>query len=484
MLPSYRYEKTRPPMTQHYLRYIARRYLSLVVLAIGVSLLAGGIYYLGEESPVAFRYTYRDLVPTLSTSLPPLYENYHRAELSLPQHHWEQTEARKDEKFLFVAGHSRNCGWGNAMQELLLNAYMAYKSGRAFVFANYTWNADGSQYSEYNGKKIPSLIPYSAIIRGQIVGGSFPPGDDTPLAVHRDYFEAMCRVKTTFIREDISEIINYKNSAKEITDGWRDKLAGVDDPCVQTAIESGQIYNFDVFGDPGAMLDIWPEFSTSPIITRFAWSALVELAFDSNRALFLPATSTESYLSHVPQTHTNAERYSQIDGLMAVHVRRGDFGDHCEWLGAIGATYAAFNAFPTMQDQYIPSRTGNVEVDQAHARPHCFPSVAQIVRRIGEVRRSEAGEGVRRLHVMTNGDRQFVEELRAALLKEGEWPEGVTTSRDLVLDWEQRYVAQGVDMLVGQRAQVFIGNGFSTMTANIVTMRMANGFSSDSTRFW
>ncbi len=48
---------------------------------------------------------------------------------------------------------------------LYLNAH-SYPSGR-FVFSNYTWNPDGSKYSDYNGKKIPSLIPYSVMIAGR-----------------------------------------------------------------------------------------------------------------------------------------------------------------------------------------------------------------------------------------------------------------------------------------------------------------------------
>lgn len=36
-----------------------------------------------------------------------------------------------------------------------------------FVFSNYTWNPDGSKYSDYNGKKIPSLVPFSALIAGR-----------------------------------------------------------------------------------------------------------------------------------------------------------------------------------------------------------------------------------------------------------------------------------------------------------------------------
>ncbi|TCD62115.1 hypothetical protein EIP91_007469, partial [Steccherinum ochraceum] len=62
--------------------------------------------------------------------------------------------------------------------------------------------------------------------------------------------------------------------------------------------------------------------------------------------------------------------------------------------------------------------------------------------------------------------------------------EKIATRRDLTLDWEQTFVSQAVDMLVGQRAQVLIGNGFSSMTSNIVTLRMANGFPPASNRFW
>ncbi|EIW63861.1 uncharacterized protein TRAVEDRAFT_111583 [Trametes versicolor FP-101664 SS1] len=460
---------------------MARRYLVFTVVGIALLTLAGRVYW-PHDRPYRSSDTSSRNPLAQHPPLPPLYEAYHEAELRLPQHHWDQRRPREEEKFLFVAGHSRSCGWGNAMQELLLNAYMAYKSGRSFVFSNYTWNPDGSKYSDYNGKKIPSLIPFSALIAGPIVGDKFPEGDHTPLAVHRDYFDAMCPDKVTFIREDISEIISFKNSAKEITDGWHDKLAGVKDQCVQTAINSGQIYNFDVFGDPRAMLDIWPELSTSPILTHFRWSPLVELAFDTNRAFFLPATSAEPYTSHQPHL-TNAERYPVIPGLMALHVRRGDFGDHCRFLGSFAADYAAFSALRGLPDRFAPPRTGNAEADADVHRSHCYPSVREIVARVREIRASAAGQGLQRLHIMTNGDGVFIAELRTALGRDQDW-KMITSSRDLSLNWEQKYVAQAVDMLVGQRAQVLIGNGFSTMTSNIVTMRMANRIRPDSTRFW
>lgn len=79
-------------------------------------------------------------------------------------------------------------GWGNALQEVLLDSYLAYKAGRSYVlpyvalpisnrliaslssyvFDNYTWSRDldPPAYSEYNGKLIPSRIPLRTMIVG------------------------------------------------------------------------------------------------------------------------------------------------------------------------------------------------------------------------------------------------------------------------------------------------------------------------------
>lgn len=36
-----------------------------------------------------------------------------------------------------------------------------------FVFDDYVWNPDGSTYSDYNGKLIPSRIPLTALVSGR-----------------------------------------------------------------------------------------------------------------------------------------------------------------------------------------------------------------------------------------------------------------------------------------------------------------------------
>ena len=63
---------------------------------------------------------------------------------------------------------------------------------------------------------------------------------------------------------------------------------------------------------------------------------------------------------------------------------------------------------------------------------------------------------------MTNGARPWVTELKDALRETGGW-NLIASSRDLELNWEQQYIAQAVDMLIGQRAQVIIGNGVGSL---------------------
>ena len=210
------------------------------------------------------------------------------------------------------------------------------------------------------------------------------------------------------------------------------------------------------------MKDIWHEYSTSPIITHFRWSPLIELAFDTNRELFFSGTTVEQYLSQQPFNTSNAERYSMVPGLLAIHVRRGDFEDHCTHLANWSSDYVSFCSFQELPDQFSPpphEEWGtNTPANHAIYKARCYPSIEQIVRKVHAVRHTEAGLGLRRAYIMTNGSPDFIRELKLALQAEGEWDE-VSSSRDLVLNREQKYVAQAVDMLVGQRAQVLIGNG-------------------------
>ncbi|KAH9890666.1 hypothetical protein C8Q73DRAFT_747504 [Cubamyces lactineus] len=450
-----------------YVRYFARRYLVLGITGLVLFSLLLRILYVGRDR------------------LPPLYGQYHQYEHRLPQHHWDAPSHQSEPKFFWIPGHSRGSGWGNIFQEVLLNAYLAHKANRGFVFYNYTWNDDGSDYSDYNGKPIPSRIPLSALIRGPIVGAPWPAGDPAPLAISEEYWHHVCGSNRRVIPR--AEVHDHLPSwyVSDITKGWLDKLSTIDDHRART--DAPCLRPRRTFGEKDAMTDVWPDFARSPVLTHFAWSPLVELGFDNNREVFAPTSVLEPPLSAVPTSVLSAERYSMLPGLLVLHIRRGDYEGHCAHLARWSSSYLAYNALPGLPDRFTPPPGGswgeNTPENVQIYMEHCFPSVEQIVRRVEEVVQGEAAQGLEHVYVMTNGAVEWVEELKRALRGMGRWT-NVASSRDLVLNWEQKYVAQAVDMLIGQRAQVFIGNGWSSLTGNIVLMRQANGFRPDSTRFW
>lgn len=218
------------------------------------------------------------------------------------------------------------------------------------------------------------------------------------------------------------------------------------------------------------MLTIWPTLSRSPLLTAFGWSPLIHAAFDVNRALFSPVPILDPYMWSEPFVR-RSDPYAPLPGLLVLHVRRGDFAEHCAHLARWSSTFNAFNAFETLPDQWVtPPGGGGGQTTQANMDLYlrrCFPSIPQIVDKVREVTRTPAGKGLQNIYIMTNGKKKWVKKLKTALNKSGKWNK-IASSRDLVLTHEQKYIAQAVDMLIGQRAQVLVGNGVSGRTIVIV----------------
>ncbi|PSR71095.1 hypothetical protein PHLCEN_2v13064 [Hermanssonia centrifuga] len=169
----------------------------------------------------------------------------------------------------------------------------------------------------------------------------------------------------------------------------------------------------------------------------------------------------ESYTSNQDFMRCS-DPYTPLPGLLVLHIRRGDFVEHCEHLARWSSSFNAFNAYETLPDQWVtPPGGGNGETSPENMKLYmrrCFPTIPQIVEKIQQVRQTPAGKGLKDIYVMTNGKKGWVGKLKRALSATGGW-EKIATSRDIVLTKEQKYIAQSVDMLIGQRAQVLIGNG-------------------------
>lgn len=153
--------------------------------------------------------------------------------------------------------------------------------------------------------------------------------------------------------------------------------------------------------------------------------------------------------------------YETIPGLLALHIRRGDYEDHCQKLATYGSVFNGFNSFPQFEDKFKVPVTDNESFKKNVYLKACFPSIRQIVEKVNQVRRTDEGKGLKDIFIMTNGRTDWVDELKTELRAAGKWGL-IASSRDLTLNWEQKYIAQSVDMLIGQRAQVLVGNGVST----------------------
>lgn len=83
-------------------------------------------------------------------------------------------------------------------------------------------------------------------VSGPIIGSAFDPGDPTPRAVHKEYFNKVCPNPTIVASDSVvSEHLRYDNNvpASQIFDLWVDKLNSINDPCVEIQLDSPQLFD-------------------------------------------------------------------------------------------------------------------------------------------------------------------------------------------------------------------------------------------------
>ncbi|GJE88479.1 O-fucosyltransferase family protein [Phanerochaete sordida] len=481
--------KERPiPLTARAGHFVKRRcivvgttVIALIGLyAIGTVLVLIGLFDDGLERTRALWRSIR--VPGFHYEpLPPLYPEYHRAELALPQHDHPGRAFEGGKKHMWVADHMQLSGFGDYMQDMILNAQLVFETGRSYVFDNYTWDRDGPEYADFHGVTIPSRIPLSALISGPIVGGPFFDNDGTPRAVVKEYWDLICPNPTIVRADEIRELRGEGADARKIIDAWVNHIKDIDDPCIKVERHSGSIFHISMFGTPGKILPIWSSLSQSPILQLFGWSSLAHREFEANRHLFAPAPLVAPYVT-APDCPQCVDPHAHLDRLLALHIPHGDFLQHCPDFAARGAGFSVFNMFPSFPDLWVPP-SGDEEQRRAVYRRRCRPTVAQVLEKVEAVRASAAGRGLRSVYVMSNADPGWLNELKDALRAAVAWDQ-IATSRDLVLTPEQKYTSQALDMLIGERAEVLIGNGFSSMSSSIAMLRMARGQPPETIRMW
>ncbi|KAJ3914099.1 hypothetical protein F5877DRAFT_51111 [Lentinula edodes] len=436
------------------------------------------------------------VVGILSSGVPSTYQDVRAYERSLPQHRIREavnekigrdgvTERIHRRKYLWFDGALWGHGLNNVLQESFVMAYVAQQSHRSYVFEDHVWSQSPLPYTLYDFALRPSRIPMNAFISGPSAGGPVPDGSITHRAVSLEFFNTVCRSEERIMVNTKEAPIDASlgKDANAIVSWFLDELKKVEDePCVVIDSAGRTLFDRELFGTK-RILPIFSSLLESPILANFAWSPLVLSVVARNFAILQPDDLNDLYPSPPSYSHSNA---GVLSGLVAVHLRRGDYSRHCHRLVGWDDEYMGVNQYDELPDRFDADaylREHKTSEDHAILTPyyltHCLPEIPEIVARLHQVRLDNPG--LKRIYLLSNGWGWWLNSLRDSLKKDG-W-EDVRHGGELEMDQAQKHVAMAVDMAIAEKAEVFVGNGFSSLSGNIVTLRLSKGFKAESNRF-
>ena len=194
-------------------------------------------------------------------------------------------------------------------------------------------------------------------------------------------------------------------------------------------------------------------------------------------------------LAIVDRTHAKLRLRSSLSDVslerepyMALHLRRGDFEEHCKMLGGRHEGITTWATLPFLQPVIFPPLL-DISNDTSIMQ-HCYPTLYRVLDAISHQARSHPH--LRRLHVLHDGawDHPLVYlqyYQLAAALKNTAWAEKhgwkngpmlrVTHSADVPIAKGERDWSVCIDVELGRRAEVFIGNGYSSFSTQIIALR-------------
>ncbi|KAF8303085.1 hypothetical protein DL93DRAFT_2173140 [Clavulina sp. PMI_390] len=432
--------------------------------------------------------------------LPPLYPQYAAEEVLLAQHNVSLSFPEgQDGRFIRFEDQMWGLGLNNQLFEILLNSEIALRSNRAYAFTPFIWDAiaEGNFVPLKSDTHLPAAlptkfratrIPLRAIIQSPTSGEPWPI-DHTPppRAVSHKWYDQVCpwerRVVINTIETNERIGVNFdRDNVVVIIERWSAYLRNLNQSCVHINWDAPRINDFRTMGDP-ALEQLWPSFSTSPVMTAFRWSNIVYRAVEKNIRL-LGLSSSPMRIEGRP--NIGLINPDVLTGLVTLHVRRQDFTARSSQLSFLPDRL------------FIPHSASGSEEERAKlVFPRCWLEIDAIVQRLHSLRteysnaskRNDGKEGkreilLRKVHIATNGEPEWVDELKRALWRDG-WGR-MTSTYDMDLDWEESGTPMdgAIDLEMATRGEVFVGNGFSTFTSTTVSLRLVRGIPPNQTRFW
>ena len=390
-----------------------------------------------------------------------------------------------------------------------MNSWLAYESNRAYVFQDLVWDPNHFPWPPEKIISIPPHTPLNALISGPTVGGSWDPMDKAPRSISHVWYDTVCpesdrKIITT--PEIKPAVANAEGT--EVFAAWERVLKDTPERCVEIHHAGDDIFGqtFDLFlWTSPRLLSLWEDYKKSPVSRLLRASPLVQSAVYRNEYLFIPRGPR-------PPAPASTDPF---DRMMALHLRRGDYVTHCEFLANRNESYYGWNQLEFLPDRFeFPAMNtteeGKTEATTdglAHYSKHCYPKHEDIMEKARQsrddfVRAAKEGEYryLDMLYLATNDHSEWLDNLKS-ILKQSGW-RSILTTRDLELDAEQKEVGMAVDMELARKAAVFVGNGvriqshesinsvshfkpqWSSYSSNIVYRRLVDGREDITNRFF
>ncbi|KAJ7441103.1 hypothetical protein FB451DRAFT_1299031, partial [Mycena latifolia] len=371
------------------------KFVALVLVAFVV--LSGFAYNtLSARSPLHnVDYTPPPSEPEILALNHPTFADIRQYERTLPQHCMPTFMTKTRPRYVYFPGPNwvspvtcpdggrltgRIHGWNNVFQEQLLNTHLACLANRGHVFPDY-------------------------------IARDHPP----PRAASFEWWTAACppaQVLEIQMGDAVREL--------KITDGScaAAKLRDLEAECVR--VVGGLPFDYMFIGSD-KVISMWPSYAHWPTLNECAWSALITRALSRNFALFSAGdkpVALAPFLSRItttpgagsivapyPLTAFAPLRASAppIPGLLGLHVRRGDYAEHCNNLVDWGSDYNAWNLF------------GRPDI-RAVGRYPLLPDHLSVPDGTGEAFPAQA---LRNVFIATNGKPEWVRTLEALLKADG-----------------------------------------------------------------
>ncbi|KAJ7647355.1 hypothetical protein FB45DRAFT_998502 [Roridomyces roridus] len=363
-------------------------------------------------------YLYRRLAPPYA-----IYATYTQKELLASLSVIEERPTAKYVLFRQLQG----AGFNNQIQEILLFHHLALLTSRVYVYQPLIWQKAPRRAS----------LPLSAFLTGVTSTNS----------ISSAVFDKVCPpsavVHVSLSRENDA----LWPHARDVLDG-PDRCVVVDDHILHWG-----------FLASAALRPIWPTFRYY-LGEHFKWS------------------------SHILQM-VQRGRPTEVEPYMALHLRRGDFEDHCRGLASSQTGFTTWATLPELADTVFPPLLDTQ--NRSSVMEHCFPSLSRILQAIDY--QASINPHITTLHVLHDGawDHPTVYlqyyKLEAAfhsrerVLRVGGWAGGpmkvVTHSGSLPVHNGESDWAVALDVQLAVDAAVFVGNGYSSLSTDIIALRLA-----------